>query len=45
MQSVLISQKEDRIETFEQLFKRDDIIILIDGDSNNYRILQKVYLK
>jgi len=42
IQALLVAKNEDKIETSDQLFHREDITIFINGQSNNYRILQKV---
>jgi len=42
IQALLVSQKEIKIETFDQLIEREDIKIQIVRDSSAYRLVEKV---
>ncbi len=42
VQALLVLQKQDSIGSFEQLLKRDDIKLLVNGGSKIHRILKRV---
>jgi hypothetical protein len=42
IQALLVLQKQDSTGSFEQLLKRDDIKLLVNGGSKIHRILKRV---
>jgi len=42
IQASLVSKKEVRIETFQQLIERKDIKILVNRESYAYKVIQRV---